>query len=263
MSNHDVTRFEVVPMDDNFETDPCANGADVEPLVKREDLNKTWIGLGVALEWIARRGQPMSLKSYRYHENEADEALVATLADLPSEIAESIVRGEAEEDRRRLVPIPSGIWRQTATSDANDDNQPYRLLGTDDDDEWEGAILGAHVSGYRRIQIRSSFILENWPKHEVGIEMLPISPAVARAKVRRLVEMIVAKAPVSLAPISQGEMECLVRSVLPAAQRDLVRELHREIYPNPKRGPKGERNPDRKAQVEKFREELISAELRN
>jgi|GEM_PF-1668293 len=250
-------------MDDNFEADSRANDDDVKPSVTREDLNKTWIGLGAALEWIALRGQPMSRRSYSDRENEADEALVATLADLPSQIAESIVRGEPEEDRRRLVPIPSGIWRQTATSDANDAGQPYRLIGTDDDEPEEAAILGVQVGGYRRIQIRSSFILENWPEHELGIETLPISPAVARAKVRRLVEMIVAEAPVSLAPISQSEMEYLVRSVLPAAPRDLVRELHRQIYPNPKRGPKGERNPDRKAQVEKFREELISAELRN
>ncbi|MCQ2005702.1 hypothetical protein [Rhizobium sp. NRK18] len=250
-------------MDDNFEADSRANDADVNPSVTREDLDKTWIGLGAALEWIALRGQPIPRELYRGREEEADEALVATLADLPSEIAEAIVRGEPEEDRRRLVPVPSGIWRQTATSDFNDSGQPYRLIGTDDDDPWEGAILGVQVGGYRRIQIRSSFILENWSEHELDIETLPISSAVARAKVRRLVEMIVAETPVNLAPISQSEMEYLVRSVLPAAQRDLVRQLHREIYPNPKRGPKGVRNPDRKIRIEKFREELISAELRN
>lgn len=75
--------------------------------------------------------------------------------------------------------------------------------------------------------------------------------------------MIIAMAPETLAPISQSEMECLVRSLMPVAQRDLVRELHRGIYLHPKRGPKGQRDPDRKARLEKFRKELISAELRN
>jgi len=249
-------------MNDKSEADPHEQDPLVEPLVKREDLNKTWIGLGVALEWIALRGQPMSLKSYRDRENEADEALVATLADLPSQIAESIVRGEPEEDRRRLVPISSGIWRQTATSDTNDAAQPYRLIGTDDDDPWEGAILGVNIPEYRRIQIRSAFILKNWRENELRIEPLP-TPAVSRPKVQRLVEIIISKAPEDLKPISQSEMEHLVRSLVPAAPRDMVRQIHREHYRNPKRGPRGKRDPDRKARLKKFRDELISAELHN
>ena len=111
---------------------------------------------------------------YRDREDEADEALVATLADLPSEIAESVVRGDPEEEPGLLVPIPSGIWRQTATSDANDARQPYRLIGTDDDGPWEGAILSVHVAGYRKVQIRSAFIIENWPEHTMEIEPVPI-----------------------------------------------------------------------------------------
>lgn len=249
-------------MDDDFEADSRANDAVVNPSVMREDLNKTWIGLGAALEWIALRGQPMSLKSYRDRENEADEALVATLADLPSEIAESFVRGEPEEDRRKLVPIPSGIWRQTATSDYNDSGQPYRLIGTDDDDPSEGAILGVGIAGYHRIQIRSAFVLENWRENELRIEPLP-TPAVSRPKVQRLVEIIISKAPKNLKPISQSEMEHLVRSLVPAAPRDMVRQIHREHYRNPKRGPRGKRDPDRKARLKKFRDELISAELHN
>ena len=107
-------------MGDKSEADLHEQVPEVAPLVKRKHLNKTWIGLGAALEWIALRGQPMSLKLYHDRENEADQALVAALADLPNEIAESIVRGEAEKEPGVLGPIPSGIWRQTATCDAND-----------------------------------------------------------------------------------------------------------------------------------------------
>lgn len=121
---------------DSHEQDPV-----VEPFVKREHLNRTWIGLGAALEWIALRGQPIALKSYRDRENEADEALVAMLANLPSAFAESVVRGEEAGAADILVPVSSGIWRQTATSDTNDADLPFRLIGTDDHDECEGAII--------------------------------------------------------------------------------------------------------------------------
>ncbi|MCY0151666.1 hypothetical protein OEG86_04780 [Hoeflea alexandrii] len=107
-------------MDENFESDSRANDDDVKPSVTREDLTKTWIGLGAALEWIALRGQPTSLKLYRNRENEADEVLVTTLADLRPAFAESIVRGAEAGSDDVLVPVISGIWRQTATSDAND-----------------------------------------------------------------------------------------------------------------------------------------------
>lgn len=249
-------------MHENSESDPHTQGSEVEPSVKREHLNKTWIGLGAALEWVALRGQPIPLKSCRDREDEADEMLVSTLADLPPAIAEAMVRGQPESDPTLLVPIPSGIWRQTATSDANDAGQPYRLIGTDDDDPWEGAILGIQFPGYRRIQIRSAFILETWPEDTMEIEIAPIR-AVARADIRRVVEIIVGRTPEDIAPISQGEMENLVRSIRPEATRDMVRELHRDIFPNPKRGPKRHHDPERKARIEKFREEIVSAELRN
>nr|WP_272212709.1 hypothetical protein [Marinicella sp. W31]MDC2878619.1 hypothetical protein [Marinicella sp. W31] len=249
-------------MDDNFEAGSRANDADVKPSVTREDLNKTWIGLGAALEWIALRGQPIPRESYRDREDEADEAFVARLVDLPSKVADSIVRGVPEEDTRKQVSIPSGIWRQTATSDVNDADRPYRLIGTDDDDQWEGAILGVQVAGYRRVQVRSAFILENWPEHTLEIET-DRKRAVSRAEVRRLIDIIVARTPASLAPISKDDIADLVRSIIPEAPRDMVRDLLGDFFPNPKRGPKGKRDPQRKSRLQKYREELIAAELRN
>lgn len=249
-------------MDKKSNADSHTKGSYVEPSVKREHLNKRWIGLGTALDWIAQRGQPLSQELYPAREDAANEAFVATMADLPSEIAESLVRGQPEEGPLSLVPIPSGIWRVTATSDANDAGQPYRLIGTDEEDPWEGAILGMHVAGYRKVQIQSAFILDRWPEHTPAIEPVQIRAA-SRAKVRRLVESIFAKTPQELAPLSQDEMENLIRSIKPAAPRDMVRELYRDHYPNPKRGPKGQRDPARNARLEKFRGELIAAELRN
>ena len=46
-------------MDHNSEADPHTKDSYVEPLVKREHLEENWIGLGIALEWIALRGQPL------------------------------------------------------------------------------------------------------------------------------------------------------------------------------------------------------------
>lgn len=168
---------------DSHEQDPV-----VEPLVKREHLNRTWIGLGAALEWIALRGQPIALKLYHDRQDAADEALAALLSDLPSAVAESVVRGAEAGAVGILVPVSSGIWRQTATSDANDADLPFRLIGTDDHDEWEGAILRTsqqklqegECPGYERVQIQSAFVLENWPENTFDIK--PARPRVAEKR---------------------------------------------------------------------------------
>ena len=111
---------------------------------------------------------------------------------MPPDIAEALVRRAREGEPVPLVPIPSGIWRQTATSDANDAGKPYRLIRTDDEDdhEWEGSILGQHVPGYRRIQILTDFIRDNWPEHTSEIKFSTIRPAIAQAELRRLIEKI-------------------------------------------------------------------------
>jgi hypothetical protein len=139
----------------------------VDPPVTRDDLRNFWVGLGAAIEWTAMRGRPMSVELYFVQEHKAAEALVAKLSDLPADIAESLVRGVPDSAGGPLVPIPSGIWRQTATCDANDAEQPFRLIGTDYDDVFEGAIYHVQANyssdkrptGYRRVQIHSNFIL--------------------------------------------------------------------------------------------------------
>lgn len=75
--------------------------------ITRGDLDRNWIGLGAAVEWIELRGMPMPVE--RHHELEDEAALVTVLADLPSDLAESLVRGVREEEPGPLVPIPSGI----------------------------------------------------------------------------------------------------------------------------------------------------------
>jgi hypothetical protein len=249
----------------NAENTPSESSteAEVQPSIKREHLNGSWVGLGAALDWITLRGQPISRGLYHDREDKADAALVATLADLPSEIGESVVRGEPEEAPGKLVTIPSGIWRRTATSDANDAGQPYRMIGTDDDDSWEGAILGVHVAGYRRIQIRSAFILEKWPEHTLDLEPVPLGPAASPAAVRRVIETAIALTDDEMAPISQREMLTLVKRCLPNARRTQVRDICTELMPSPKPGPKGERDPDRQRHIEELGQKLITAQLHN
>jgi len=250
-------------MDHNSQADSHKVGLYVEPSAKREHLNKYWIGLGAALDWIALRGQPISPELYRDREDKADEELVATLGDMPSDIAEAIVRGEPDEEPGILVPIPSGIWRRTATSDANDAGQPYRLIGTDDDDPWEGAVLGAHVVGYRKIQIQTAFILEKWPEHTLDIEPTPLGPAAALTAVRRVIERVIATADDEMAPISQREMLTLVKRRLPNARRTQVREIYAKLIPAAKPGPKGRRDPDRQRHIEELGYKLMAAQLHN
>tara|TARA_R110002126_G_C10466129_1_gene500718 strand:+ start:1760 stop:2512 length:753 start_codon:yes stop_codon:yes gene_type:complete len=250
-------------MDVNGKPKQTSHEEFVYPHITRQDLQKNWIGLGAALDWIAQRGQPISEQMFSARDDDAAEKLVEVLADLPPAIAEALVRGAAEDEEGPLLPIPSGIWWRTATSDANDANQLYRLIGTDYDCEWEGAIHGFRVSGYRRVQIRTDFILENWPEHERNIEPPPARHRVAQAEVRRLIESIVASTPSDLAPLTQREIVDLVRRCIPAAPRDLVRQLCKELRPTSKPGPKGRRNPDRRLRVQELGEKFIAAQLPN
>jgi hypothetical protein len=260
-------------MDEKGNPDQLTAENILQPLITREDLEKFWIGLGAAIEWIAMRGQPMPEPLYREREDAAAEALVAVLAGLPPAIAEALVRGAAENKTGPLVPIPSGVWRQTATSDANDAGQPYRLIGTDDHSEWEGAILCVPDSnrpipddpnpGYRRVEIRTDFIRDNWPEHKKDIEPPPIQRVVAQAELRRLIDKIVAMTPVDLTPLTQREIVELVKRCIPAASRDVVRGICRDAISNPKPGPRGPRNPDRKLLIQELGEKLIAAQLHN
>ena len=181
---------------------------------------------------------------------------------MPPDIAEALVRRAREGEPVPLVPIPSGIWRQTARSDANDAGKPYRLIRTDDEDdhEWEGSILGQHVPGYRRIQILTDFIRDNWPEHTSEIKFSTIRPAIAQAELRRLIEKIAAITPADLASLAQKELLKLVRRCIPTALRNIVVQFASEIIPKPKRGP---RDPDRIRRFQKLSGELIAGQLDN
>ncbi len=235
----------------------------IVPLITKRDLERTWIGLGVAVDWITMRGQPMSNLKYYAQYDEAAEALIDLLADTPPEIAESVVRGAAEDKQGPLIAIPSGIWRQTAPSDFRHGSRPYRLVCVDDEDEWEGGILGVHVTGYRKVQIRSDFILDAWPEQQLAIQPSKSRRVVARADVRRMIEHIIAQTPDDLRSLSQFEIIQLVRRLMPEASRDVVREFVRDVLPVFKTGPRGRRNPDRKSRISEFGEKLLAAKLHN
>lgn len=234
----------------------------IQSVITLHDLQNTWIGIGAAIDWIAMRGQEMEEKTYRLREDAAAEALVAVLADMPPATAEALVRGAMEGEAGPLVPIPSGTWRQTATSDANDEGQLYRLIGTDDQDELDGAILSVHVSGYRRIQIRANFIRDCWPDPSKDQDPSPIRRAVAQAELRHFIEKAHGMA-ADLSPLTQREIIELVKSCMPTATRDLIRQFHLEFRPNSKPGPRGPRDPDRKARIRELGGKLSSAQLHN
>lgn len=258
-------------MENNSEADSHTTGPYVEPLVKREHLEKNWIGLAAALEWIALRGHPISRELYRDREDTADDMLISTLADLPCAIAEYVVQGVEAGADNVLVPVNSGIWRQTATSDANDTGQPFRLIAIDEQNEWEGMIVRVNqralqdgeCPGYERVQIQTAFILEKWPEHTLDIEPVPLGPAAAPIAVRRVIDTVIAMADDAMAPISQREMFTLVKRCLTNARRTQVREIYPELMPTPKPGPKGARDPDRQRYIEELGQKLIAAQLHN
>jgi hypothetical protein len=229
----------------------------------RKHLDRVWIGIGLALEWIAMRGQPMLEQDYNNRDDEAATALVDFLADMPPEIAESVVRGTPEEYPGRLGPIPAGIWAQTAAKEPNHGKLPYLLIGVDDYDENEGVIVGRRVSGYRRVQIRAQFIVEHWPETTLATAVAKSRPAAAKAAIRLMIERIIAKTPEELGRLANSEVISIVRRIMPQASRDTVRDLVRDVQHNPKRGPRGERQPDRRQKLQEFGDRLLAAKLQN
>lgn len=235
----------------------------MQPYITLADLEDSWIGIGAAIDWIAMRGKPMTLKEYNQREDEAAEALVEILSSIPPLQAETNVRGLDQSNPGPLVGIPSGIWPQTATSDANDRGKLYRLIGTDDHHQWEGAILSPHTSGYRRVQIRSDFIRDNWPQNSSAVTAPPTRHVVSQAKLRRLVEMIILETPKELAPLQQREIIELIRRIIPDVPRDNIRRVYKEQIPYQRPGPRGSRNPDRQNQFLELCEKMIAAQLHN
>lgn len=248
-------------MEDNRGTAGLAD--EVGPHMARADLQRTWIGLGAALDWIVMRGQSMDVSHYRKREDEAYKVLVSILADMSTEIAEAVVRGVKESAPGPLGPIPAGIWCQTATSDSDDTGKLYRLIGTDEHDEWDGAILSPHLDGYRKIQIQTRFLLDCWPENVADIRPTAAKAVVAQARLERLVSKIVSETPEDLAPLSQREIWKLVKLCMPSAPRKPVRDIARVLIPGARPGPRGRRNPDRPARIEELGRNLIAAQLRN
>ncbi|MBV2145051.1 hypothetical protein KUG47_16265 [Falsochrobactrum sp. TDYN1] len=250
-------------MDRDYKEQPTPDRDIVQPLITLVDLDKFWIGVGAAIEWIAMRGKSMTLEQYYKREDEAALALVTTLADMPAEQAEANVRGVDESKPGPLIPIPSGIWPQTATSDSNDSGQLYRLIGTDDHNEWDAAILSIQLSGYCKIQVRSDFIKDNWPEDGEKTTAPSAERVVSQAQLRRLMEKILRETPIELAPLTQREIIGLVKRCIPGAPRDSIRRIYQELVPNQKPGPRGPRKPDRQNKINELSEEFIAAQLHN
>lgn len=250
-------------MDRNDEPPRPADCNIGQPHITLADLKRGWIGIGAAIEWIVMRGEPLTVELYRKREDEAYEALVTTLADMPQNDAKLAVRGEDERNPGPLNSIPGGIWPQTATSDSNDSGKPYLLIGMDEYDEWGGALLGPQVSGYHRVQVRADFIREHWPEPG-GKTAAPSGPhAFSPDGLKHLIGTICQETPVALAPLTQKEVIDLVKRCLPGAPRDIVRQVYRNLLPVQKRGPRGPRNPDRQRLIQELSENLVAAQLHN
>lgn len=231
--------------------------------IARADLEGAWIGAGAALEWIAMRGQEIPESNYGERYDNAAEALVSALTDMPPEIAESLVRGQSvSEPDSPLDAVPAGIWPLTACREGHENGKPYFLIGVDGTEEWEGAILGLD-RGYRRVQVRTSFLLEYWPPDHPAIEPKRKRKRFAIAELRQLIEKIIAKTPPELEPLRKSEIAEITQKCMPEAPRDVVRKILGELKPDSKTGPLGARDQGRKARIEEFGEKMLSAKLRN
>lgn len=241
----------------------------VKCLVTADDFVEAWIGVGAAMDWIALRGKGMSPKEYETRSDEAAEAFVSVLCGLPPDLAEAQVRGLTFDAsgvamENGLRPVPAGIWPCVAATEEEFevDGRNYLLVLTDDHDEWAAAIRGRSVS-YRRLQARTSFILEHWPANTLQIEPVKRAKPFVQANARKLIERLVARTPPELDPLTIEETERLVDDIAPEVPRDFVRKVVKELRKDRKTGPRGPRQPERPSLFEKFRGEMRAAELRN
>ncbi|MBK8456419.1 MAG: hypothetical protein IPL47_04300 [Phyllobacteriaceae bacterium] len=135
-------------------------------------------------------------------------------------------------------------------------------MATDDANEWEGAILGL-AGGYRRVQVRTSFLREHWPPDHPAIEPKRKRKRFAIAELRQLIETVVAKTPPELAPLRKTEIAEIARKCMPQAPRDKVRDIMRDLGLEAKTGPRGPRDPERPKHILEFGEKMLFAKLRN
>jgi hypothetical protein len=239
----------------------------VEPSATRELLSaRHWIGLGLALDWIAMRGQPMPLSEFNARHDLAASDLIDHLADMPTDMAEAMVRGVPENENGALKAVPAGIWRQTTAREDEFGDLPFFLIGTSDGPggEWEGTIAGREASGYAKVSIRADFVLEYWPgdASEAG-DSIHQKRAISPIALEKLVRSIIAATPDNLHPFSIDEISTLVRLRMPNCPRTSIRTLITKIRGHLKPGPKSARQPDRKDRFEEFCRNNSAAELHN
>lgn len=235
---------------------------------------KIWLGLGEALEWIALRETTIAERDYAERDGSATHALIRVLSDTEPSIAERVIEGVLVNDgSSEHGGIPHGVWPQTVPAEEYESGH-FALSPIDDNSEYGGSLIG-QLRTWTNLRIRSFFILDLW---KAGI--LEIDPAlqgsdqadslvdkldhVAPSEVRLFLKSTLAQIPCDLTPLTQAEVVGICRAKFPTFSRERTEALFKEERPKTwptKRGPRGPRNPGRKAKLEEFTGQITSGKL--
>lgn len=237
---------------------------------------RVWLGLGEAIEWIVYRGTAISEQDFAKRDNEAMWSLIHVLSDTEPSVAERVVEGVSENDNSlEHKGIPHGIWSQTVPGEEYATDS-FALLQGDDKSEFGGTLF-SHARAWTFLRIRSSFILDHWKPGTLEIDPAlqdatrinsPVgkSPRVSQAEVRLFLKSMLAQVPHDLAPLTQSEVVKICRIRFPDIPREMAVALFKDERPqtwSSKRGPRGSRDPNRKARLDEFIGKITSGELLN
>lgn len=240
--------------------------------VKREDLDKTFVGFCEAVEWLACCGKRVTVDLYNRLTDQAAAALVAELANMPPAFAREVAEGiETKNPVAGNVSIPHGLWgsvHATEEQELEDAEKPFRLYLGDEESEWGGELVSRNGVAYTRLRLRAQLVLEvsertKLPSHTARFFTARKSRRFSETEVQVWLENASANAPEDLRPLTIGGLEELVRERFLNASHDIARKTARKIQTSSKRGPKGPRNPNRKQILIEYRHKLFPAELRN
>jgi hypothetical protein len=236
----------------------------VDPSVSLDDLKQSGrIGLALAIDWIAMRGQSMPLKDYNRSQDEAMRDLVTVLSNSPAGLVKQIILGTSLEDEAsREKTIDPSIFFDIGVTDAEVDEYAWQMLLVDTKSEDTGQIVsmrGDRDSGWRNVNVGTDFLLENWPP----FGQTPRTPQsrVVRITLKQKLLQVCGLVPQQFKPLTQSEIEIIARLVGINPPRQMVREIAKEIIGPLKRGSKyGPRNL-RKNWFNDFLKEIAVAHL--
>jgi hypothetical protein len=228
----------------------------VEPRVSTQLNHSSRIGLALAIDWIAMRGQSATLCEYHRREDEAMRDLVTVLSEAPASLVKQVILGTALENQSsNEKPVDPSIFFDIGVTEAEFDTYSWGMLLVDTNSDETGQIIlmrGSRSEGWRNLNVNTDFLLEHLPP--LGERPRQFHSTISKAVFKDLMIGICEQVPVKFRPLTQREFEKIAKQVVDRPPRGLVREIAKELITNFTQGPRPGKRGEREAWFEGFLE---------